>query len=81
MDSIIEVVANLLRLRGDDFHVCSSQFQSFQPFKASRQFNVQRFNVQSRSQAGSKPSKVPVVPIVPLHSRKQNQETSKTLAA
>jgi hypothetical protein len=32
MDSVIEVVANRLRIRGDDFHPCNSQFQSFQPF-------------------------------------------------
>ena len=32
MDSFIEAVANLLRIHGDDFHVCSSQFQSFQSF-------------------------------------------------
>ena len=30
MDSVIEVVANRLRIRGDDFHPCNSQFQSFQ---------------------------------------------------
>ena len=32
MDSFIEAVANLLRIHGDDFHVCSSQFQWFQSF-------------------------------------------------
>ena len=32
MDSVIEVVANRLRIRGDDFHPCNSQFQSFLPF-------------------------------------------------
>ena len=32
MDSVIEVVANLLIIHGDDFHLCSSQFQSFKPF-------------------------------------------------
>ena len=29
MDSFIEAVANPLRIHGDDFHVCSSQFQWF----------------------------------------------------
>ena len=32
MDSFIEAVANLLRIHGDDFHLCSSQFQSFKSF-------------------------------------------------
>ena len=32
MDSIIEAIANRLRIRGDAFHPCNSQFQSFQPF-------------------------------------------------
>jgi hypothetical protein len=30
VDSVIEALTSLLRIRGDDFHVCSSQFQSFQ---------------------------------------------------
>ena len=62
MDSIIEAIANRLRIRGDDFHPCNSQFQSFQPFiryapfitgispfqsfQSSQQFKVQKFNVQ-----------------------------------
>jgi hypothetical protein len=63
MDLVIEVVANLLRIRGDDFHLCNSQFQSFQepalssiegfnrfaPFKALRQFKVQGSRVQEKS--------------------------------
>ena len=29
MDSIIEAIANRLRIRGDAFHPCNRQFQSF----------------------------------------------------
>jgi hypothetical protein len=32
MELGIEVAANLFGIRGDDFYVCSSPFQSFQPF-------------------------------------------------
>ena len=32
MDSFIEAFANLLRIHGDDFHVCRSQFKSFKSF-------------------------------------------------
>ena len=31
MDSIIEAIANRLRIRGDVFHPCNSQFQLFRP--------------------------------------------------
>jgi hypothetical protein len=53
MDSFIEAVANPLRIHGDDFHVCSSQFQSFKPFNRFASFKA------FQATAGSKGSKVP----------------------
>jgi hypothetical protein len=40
MDTVIAVVANLLRVRGDDFYLCSSPFQSFQPFNRCASFKT-----------------------------------------
>ena len=40
MDSFIEAVANLLRIHGDDFHVCRSQFQSFNRFASFKSFQT-----------------------------------------
>ena len=67
MDSFIEAVANLLRIHGDDFHVRSSQFQSFKPFNRFASFKT------FQADAGSKRYRVPSLTVVQSSKVQRNK--------